>query len=144
MIARAPVIALSVALALAPAVALASTSSGPVKGAHYKGASGPGYPLTFQISGNGKQVTHLVVAFEETCNGSAGDVPPKFDFPTLTISHGKFHGSSTDHFGKKVSQGLHIKGHFSGRKATGTVSDTSKIKSLPTCTETTPFSAKVK
>jgi hypothetical protein len=144
MITSARLVAVTLALAVAPTVAMAATGGGPVRGAHYKGTVGPGYPVTFHVSANGKHVTDLVVAFEETCNGAGPPAAPKFHFKTLTIKAGKFTGSSTEHYGPKASDALHITGHFDGRKAMGKVSDRSKITSLPTCTETEPFTAKVK
>lgn len=137
-----PALAVTV-LVVVPVLAIAA-GGGAVKGARYSGTVGPGYPMSFKVSANGAEVTDLVVAFEETCNGAAGSIPPKFHFGTLAIRSGRFSGRDTDHFGSKVSDGLHITGSFRGRKATGKVSDTSKIKSLPTCTQTEPFTAKAK
>jgi hypothetical protein len=128
------------ALAVAPVLAIASTP----KDGRYSGTVGPGYPIHFQISGTGKTVTDLVVAFDETCNGAPSDTPPQFHFNTLTISRGKFSGNSTDHFGKTVSDALRINGSIAGRKVTGKVTDVSKIKSLPACTQTESFTAKLK
>jgi hypothetical protein len=132
-----------VTLAGVPTIALAS-ARGPVKRGHYSGTIGPGYPITFHVSSSGKAVTDLVVGFAETCNGAPSDTAPKFHFKTLTISKGKFSGNSTDHFGKTVSDALRISGTISGRKASGKVTDVSRIKSLPTCTQSEPFTAKVK
>jgi len=131
------------ALASLPIVALAA-GGGPVKGARYSGSVGPGYPMSFKVSADGKAVDDLVVAYDETCSPGAGDEAPKFHYNTLSIKNGKFSGESTDHFGKTVSDALHISGSFSGRDATGKVSDLSKIKSLPNCTQTEPFTAKAK
>jgi hypothetical protein len=89
-------------------------------------------------------VEDLVVGFDETCNGAPADTAPLFHFKALAIGGGRFSGSSTDHFGKTVSDALRISGTFNGREATGKVSDLSKIKSLPSCTQTEPFTAKVK
>ena len=97
--------------------------------------------MHFRVSSNGQNVEHLVVSYEETCSPGAGSTPPKFHYPTLRIEHGKFSGSSTDHFGKTVSDVLRIDGTFKGGKATGTVTDKSHIKSLPNCHETSPFTA---
>jgi hypothetical protein len=127
------------ALAVVPVVAIAA-----VNGARYSGTVGPGYPISFRVSADGTEVTDLSVADEETCNGSAGSTAPKFRFGTLVIRGGKFSGHDTGHFGSTVSEGLHISGSFNGREATGKVSDTSKIKSLPTCTQTEDFTAKAK
>ena len=136
-------LAVFVSLACA-AAASAAGAKGPVKGAKYAGLIGPGYPLSFRISANGQNVDDLVVSFEETCSPGAGSVAPKFHFNTLTITHGNFSGSSTDHFGKTVSDALKINGTFEGRKATGTVTDKSHIKSLPNCSQTEPFTATAK
>jgi hypothetical protein len=137
------VIAAVVALVVVPALA-AAAGGGPVKGGRYSGLVGPGYPISFRISAQGSAVEDLVVGFDETCNGAPAETAPLFHFKTLAISGGKFSGSSTDHFGKTVSDALHISGSFSGRVANGKVSDLSKIKSLPNCTQSEPFTAKVK
>jgi hypothetical protein len=139
-------IALAVALAAlasVPVLALAA-GGGPVKGAKYSGSIGPGYPMSFKVSANGRDVDSLVVAFEETCSPGAGSVAPKYHYPTLAITGGKFSGTSTDSFGKTVSDRLQISGSFSGRDASGKVKDFSHIKSLPNCTQTEPFTAKAK
>jgi hypothetical protein len=137
------VIAAVFALAAIPALALAA-GGGPVKGGRYSGLVGPGYPISFRISARGGTVEDLVVGFDETCNGAPAETAPLFHFKALAISGGRFSGSSTDHFGKTVSDALRISGTFEGREATGKVSDLSKIKSLPSCTQTEPFTAKVK
>jgi hypothetical protein len=136
--------AVLMSLACAAATASAAGSKGPVKGAKYSGLVGPGYKMSFRVSANGQDVDHLVVAFEETCSPGAGSVAPKFHFDTLQIKHDKFSGSSTDHFGKTVSDALRIKGTFDARKATGTVTDKAHIKSLPNCSQTEPFTAMAK
>jgi hypothetical protein len=128
-------------LACGPSLALAS---GPPKDGHYSGEIGPGYPINFSVSANGTVISGLVVGFEETCNGAGPTTAPLFHFNTLQIKMGKFSGSSTDHFGKKASDALRISGAFSDGKATGKLTDTSKITSLPTCTESEPFTAKTK
>jgi hypothetical protein len=120
---------------------VAQASSAPKGNAQYSGTSGPGYPLTFQISSDGTAVDNLVVAFEETCNGSAGNVAPKFDFKTLAITNGEFSGTTIEAYNAKNSDTLHISGSFNGGVATGQVSDTSRIFSLPTCTEVSSFQA---
>jgi hypothetical protein len=99
--------------------------------------------MSFRISANGKEVEDLVVAFEATCAPGAGDVAPKWDFGTLTVTAGKFRGS-TGEDKDKVSNALRIEGKFDGAKATGSVTDTLHITSLPSCTQTEPFTAKVK
>jgi hypothetical protein len=130
-----------VTLACAGATAFAAASKEPVAGARYTGSVGPGYPMSFRVSGNGQDVQDLVVSFLETCSPGAGSAAPKFHFNTAKIKHGKFSGSSTDHFGPTVSDALTIDGTFDGRKETGTVTDKSHIKSLPNCSQTEPFTA---
>jgi hypothetical protein len=138
------VLAVLVALGCAAATASATGVKGPVKGAKYSGSVGPGYPMSFRVSANGKQIDDLVVSFEETCSPGAGSVAPKFRFRTLTISRREFSGSTTDHFGKTESDGLKIKGTFDGPKASGKLTDKSHIKSLPNCSQTEPFTATAK
>jgi hypothetical protein len=143
LVALASLAVAALAAAVVPMLAIAS-SSAPVKGGHYSGTVGPGYPISFRVSARGTSVTDLVVAFEETCNGAAGNTAPQFHFKTLGIRRGTFSGSSTDRFGKTVSDALRISGSFAGRKVTGKVADVSKIKSLHTCTQTEPFTAQLK
>ncbi len=133
-----------VLLACAAATAAAAASKPPVKGAKYSGLVGPGYRMSFRVSANGQHVDHLVVAFEETCSPGAGSVAPQFHFDTLKITRDNFSSSSTDHFGRTESDVLTIKGTFDGRKATGSVTDKSHIKSLPNCSQTEPFTALAK
>ncbi|MGO9322779.1 MAG: hypothetical protein ACLQBY_18525 [Solirubrobacteraceae bacterium] len=128
-------------LAGAPVLAMAA---GSVRDGHYSGFVGPGYPISFQVTSNGTIVKSLVVAFEATCSPGAGQTAPLFHFKTLAVKDGKFSGASTDHFGNTVSDALRISGSLSGAKATGKVTDTSNIKSLPSCTQSEPFTAKVK
>jgi len=139
---RLPTLVLAV-LALA-SVAVPAIASGGVRDGHYSGFVGPGYPIHFQVSSNGTVVKDLVVAFEATCSPGASQTAPLFHFKTLEVKDGKFSGASTDHFGTTVSDALRISGSFSGAKATGKVSDRSSIKSLPSCTQTEPFTAKLK
>lgn len=113
----------------------------PVKNGHYKGVVGPGWAISFHVSANGTKVEQLVAAFDVGCNGGASTEAAKFHFGSLAIRDGHFSGRSTDAFGKKVSEVVHISGSFAGRSATGKVSDTSNIASLPSCTETSPFTA---
>lgn len=130
-----------VSLGCAAATASAASSEGPVKGARYSGLVGPGYKMKFRVSANGQDVDGLVVSFLETCSPGAGSVAPRFHFNTLKIEHAKFSGTSTDHFGKTVSDTLKISGTFDGGKAAGKVTDKSRIKSLPNCSQTEPFTA---
>jgi hypothetical protein len=144
-ITRIGVAALAVlAFAVAAAIAAADAGSGPVKGARYKGFTGPGYPMSFRVSANGQEIDDLVVAIEATCLPGAGSVAPKFDFKTLSVTHGKFSGSTDDPGDGGASNDLKIKGTFDGRKASGSVTDRAAIKSIGSCTETEPFTASAK
>ncbi len=136
-------------LTLAGSPGLSAAAGGGEGGGHaksgaYSGVVGPGYPISFRVAAKGAAVEELVVSFEETCNGAAGETAPKFHFKTLKITDGKFSGSSSDHFGPTASDALRINGSIDGGAASGKVTDTSKIKSLPTCTESEPFTAKAK
>jgi hypothetical protein len=119
----------------------AQLAGGQAKGTTYTGTSGPGYPLHFRISANGKAVDDLVVSFEETCTPGAGNTAPQFDFGTLAIRAGRFSGTAVDHSGSTVTNTLRINGSFFGRTAAGTVSDRAVITSLQPCTETSSFTA---
>jgi hypothetical protein len=124
--------------------ASAAGASGGVKSGSYVGEVGPGYKVTFDINASGTAIDTLVVSFDETCNGAPADIPPLFHFGTLSINGGSFSGASTDHFGKKVSDALRIKGTVHGDTVKGSVTSKSYIKSLGTCDETEPFSAQLK
>jgi len=139
---RLPALALAL-LALAGSSSLALASSA-VKDGEYTGFVGPGYPISFRVEANGKVVKDLVVAFDETCSPGASVTAPLFHFGELRIEAGKFEGSVSRHFGTTVFQALHIRASFSDGKATGDVSDRASITSLPTCTQTEPFTAKPK
>jgi hypothetical protein len=127
-------------------VLLSATVAGAsgVQSGSYVGEVGPGYKVTFEINASATAIDALVVSFDETCNGAPADVPPQFHFNTLAITDGRFSGASTDHFGKKVSDALRIKGTVQGSTVKGTVMSKSFIKSLGTCDETEPFSAQLK
>ena len=139
---RLPALALT-ALALAGSTSLALASS-TVRDGAYNGFVGPGYPISFRVEANGTVVKNLDVAIEATCSPGAGSVAPVYHFGELRIKRHKFAGSSSRHFGKTVFQAVHISASLSGGKGTGDVSDTSSITSLPTCTQTEPFTAKLK
>jgi hypothetical protein len=140
----APLLAALIGFAASPILAVASAAGEHVKSGSYAGTVGPGYPLSFRVSANGTEVSDLVLGFDESCNGAPAETAPLFHFKTLKIEGGKFSGSSIDHFGTTVSDSLHISGRFSGSEVTGKVTDTSAIKSLPSCTESEPFTAKAK
>jgi hypothetical protein len=137
---RAAITAIACAAA-APAVAIAD--SGPKAGAEYSGSIGPGYPIHFKVSGNGKTIHALSVHFEATCLPGAGSVAPAFPFNTLAIKHGEFAGdSSLNTPGSSMS--IRLEGSFDGTKATGKVIGRESIKSLGSCKQTEPFTAHVK
>lgn len=142
-VARAAVFVFVIATLVLPSTG-AALAGGSITSGSYKGAVGPGYPLTFTVSSSGPSINDLVVSFDETCNGAPADTPPKFHFKTLSVTDGKFSGASTDHFGKTASDALQIKGTISGDKASGTVSSKSFIKSLGSCSEVEPFNATLK
>jgi hypothetical protein len=119
----------------------ALSGSAPVGTTAYSGTVGPGWLITFDVSARATTVTNLVVAYDETCNGPPSDVTPTFRFKTLTITSGEFTGTTFESFGLAQSDTVHIAGTFSGGVAAGQVSDTSRIKGLPTCTQTSPFEA---
>ena len=109
------------------------------------GPIGAGFPISFRVSANGKAVDNLVVHYEvTTCGGSPGNSPPAYRFNALAIKSGSFSGSLTSRSGSRQSISLRITGTFFGRVATGTVTATQRITSLPTCTESESFTAKAK
>jgi hypothetical protein len=128
------------ALAL-PSASSAFAGGSDVSGS-YKGDVGPGYPMTFKVSGS--SIDDLVVAFDETCNGAPPNTPPKFHFKTLSLSDGKFSGETAGDFGPDFTDTLEIKGSLSGGKSSGTVTSKSWIKSLGSCTQAEPFDATLK
>jgi hypothetical protein len=132
-----------VVLALAGSSSLA-LASGTARDGKYSGSVGPGYPISFRVDANGTVVKNLDVAIEATCQPGAGDVAPVYHFGQARIEHDKFSGSTSEGLGTTVSNVVHISASLSDGKATGEVSDRASITSLPTCTETEPFTAKVK
>ncbi len=124
---------------LTSTMALASSSK--PADAKYTGETGPGYPMHFEVIDNGSEVSKLVVAFEATCGPGAGSVAPDFDFGNLSIHEGSFSGA-TERTSSTVSDSLRIEGKFKDDRFTGEVTDTHRITSLPTCTQSEPFSAK--
>lgn len=110
----------------------------------YAGTIGPGFPISFRVSANGKAVDNLVLHYEvTTCGGAPGNVAPTYRFKALAIRSGSFSGALSDHSAKQ-SFSLRISGTFFGRVVTGKVTATQHITSLPTCTETEAFTAKAK
>ncbi len=124
----------------------ARAGGGEVHHARYSGAIGPGYPINFRVSANGKAVIGLVLHYElTTCpGGGAGNRAPAFHFKTLEIKSGSFTGALTDHSGSGDSFMLRIGGTFFGRVATGHVTGTQRITGVPTCTESEDFTARAK
>ena len=120
---------------------VAQSGSAPAGSTAYSGTVGPGWLITFDVSPHSTTVDNLVVAYDETCNGAPSDVTPTFRFRPITITSGEFTGTTTESFGPAVSDTIHIDGTFSGGVAAGQISDTSKVASFPTCTQTSPFVA---
>ena len=115
----------------------------PKKGARYVGTIGPGFPVHFRVSKDGKSVDRLVARFTPTCQGVAGGTA-KFTFGSRPIHGGKFSGFSVDHLGPTVTLTLAIRGHFGpGGVASGEVTATAQIKSLGKCKQPEPFTAAI-
>jgi hypothetical protein len=132
-----------VALACVAVPAVAIATSGPKTGSEYSGSIGPGYPIHFKVSSNGKTIDDLSVHFEATCLPGAGDVAPSFPFHALAIKDDAFAGdSSLTTPGSSMS--IRLEGKFDGREATGKVVGHESIKSLGSCTQTEPFTVHVK
>lgn len=136
-----PLVVVLVATTLLATTTAVASGGGP-RDSKYAGETGPGYPLHFDVIENGSQVSKLIVAFEATCDPGAGDVAPKYDFGTLTIRNGSFSGATSRSFGPTVSDSIRIEGKFKDDRFTGDVTDTQRITSLPTCTQSEPFTAK--
>jgi hypothetical protein len=134
------IVVVVVATMLTATIAVASSSK--PTDAKYAGETGPGYPMHFEVIDNGSRVSKLVVAFEATCDPGAGSVAPDFDFGSLTIHDGSFSGATNRSFGPTVSDSVRIDAKFKDDRFTGDVTDTQRITSLPTCTQSEPFSAK--
>lgn len=120
-------------------------AAAPQKGARYVGSSGPGYPLHFRVSKDGKSVDRLVVRFNPTCEAATGTTTTKFSFGPRRIRGGRFSGQSVVHRGPTQTMTLRINGRFAaGGTASGQVVVTQQVKSLGKCKETSPFTAAVK
>jgi hypothetical protein len=119
----------------------AKLPGGEVKDLKYSGSSGPGFPLSFRVSGSGKSVDDLVVLFDETCTPGAGNSDETFKFGPVRIVSGRFSTSADTVGGAGTEQSLSAKGEFFGRTAVGTVTDHVTITSLTPCTETVPLMA---
>jgi hypothetical protein len=98
--------------------------------------------MHFDVTDNGGAVSKLVVAFEATCDPGAGSVAPDFRFKTVIMHDGSFSAATNRSFGPTVSDFLRIDAKFKDGRFTGDVTDTERITSLPTCTQSEPFSAK--
>jgi hypothetical protein len=116
-------------------------AGGEVKDLKYSGSSGPGYPISFRVSGNGKSVDDLVVLFDETCTPGAGNSDDTFRFGPVRVVSGRFSTSADTVGSAGTEESLSVKGEFFGRTAVGTVSDHVTITSLTPCTEAVPFMA---
>ncbi len=139
---RLPALVLTVfAVAGSSSLALASSTA---RDGEYSGFVGPGYPISFRVEANGTVVKNLDVSIEATCQPGAGDIAPTYRFGEAKIEHDKFSGSTSRGSGTSVSNAVHISATISNGKATGEVSDREAITSLPTCTDTEPFTAKLK
>lgn len=119
-------------------------SGGEADHATYAGSIGPGYPISFRVSANGKAVDGLVLDDDVTCGAGAGNSAPAYRFGTLPIKSGSFSGTASDQFGPGDSVSIRITGTFFGRVATGQVAATQQIRSLGSCTQTEPFTANAK
>ena len=116
----------------------------PKKGARYVGTSGPGFPLHFKVSKDGKSVEKMVFRFDPTCESGVSSTSAKFSFGSRPIRGGKFSGFSVQHRGPTVTLTLRVNGHFeSGGSASGEVTATSQVKSLGKCKESSPFTAAI-
>lgn len=134
---------LALGCAAVPAAAVAIAGSGPKPGSEYSGSIGPGYPIHFKVSRNGKTIEALSVHFEATCLPGAGSVAPAFSFNPLAIKDAAFNGdSSLTTPGSSMS--IRLEGRFHGTEATGKVIGRESIKSLGSCTQTEPFTAHLK
>jgi hypothetical protein len=119
----------------------ARAAGGQKAGARYGGSIGAGYPISFTVSKDGTTIDGLTLNFLNTCQPGAGTIAPTFHFGPLPIKSGSFSGSTELGAGGTVSDSMQITGSFFGKVATGTITDTAHIKSLPDCTATEPFSA---
>jgi hypothetical protein len=123
----------------------ARAGGGQVDHAKYSGAIGPGYPINLRVSADGKAVDGLVLGYEvTTCGGAPSNTAPTFHIGRLEIRSGSFTRTASDHFGPGDPVSLRISGTFFGRVATGQVTATQHITSLPTCTESEDFTAKAR
>lgn len=132
----------------------AAASGGQAGGAKYSGTIPPGDPISFRVSANGRAVDGLVLRYEATtCSGVGNELPPKTHFKPLAIKSGSFSGTVTDHTAGQVIGGrhfpgststLHISATFFGHLAAGQVSITERDPGVPTCAESTAFTASTK
>jgi hypothetical protein len=130
-------------LALATTAGLAA-ASGTVKDGLYKGKASL-FPLSFHVSGAGKNVTAFKLSYEiTTCGAPGSDVAPTYLFPTMRIVHGAFSGELKKSSGPREKFGFTVSGKIgTDGAATGHGVATDKITSLPTCTEKFTFTAKL-
>jgi hypothetical protein len=117
----------------------ASPPGGQVRGAQYAGTIGPGFPISFHVSADGRTVAGLVLNFDHTCGQAHRS--STYRFGGLTIRGSSFSGASIDHFGPKASDSLRVSGTFFGRVAVGQVTGTRHLTRLRRCTLSDGFTA---
>lgn len=132
----------------------AAASGGQAGGAKYSGSIPPGDPISFRVSATGKAVDGLVLRYEATtCPGVGNELPPTTHFKTLAIKSGSFSGTATHKFPGQVIGSRHFPGNtwtyrisatFFGRLAAGQVSVAEHDPGVPTCSESTAFTASTK
>ncbi len=145
-------IAVSAGSVSAGAASARSASAGSARGhtagsatpkpGHYSGAAGL-FNLSFTVSANGKQITHLVTDYNPAAECNVPTSIQSEAFPTLAVRKGAFTGSTTLGSAGSV-QFFSIKGSFSTpTKAAGTIHGHFTIphNALPPCSNTTAFAA---
>ncbi|HEY5061474.1 MAG TPA: hypothetical protein VII52_08045 [Gemmatimonadaceae bacterium] len=142
---------LTKALALALLVVLTGTAYSALASSHsalspkagrYSGFAGP-QAISFKVSADRKTITKLSTAFNPAtfCSIPAGESQVRF--PTLKVHNGHFSGKVTQTEGTPTH--FSIKGRFvTPTSATGKISGSFTIRSLPPCDATAPFSVKRK
>ena len=112
----------------------------------YAGSAGAGFPVSFTVSSNGKEIIKLRTDFEGTINcGPPATDPPYFDFPSLELAGDSFHGATTIADRAGTSPSYTIKGTFStATHADGTIHVFFSYphNALPPCNETDAFSVR--
>ena len=101
--------------------------------------------INFKVSANATTITNLSTTYNPAvdCGIPADQVHERF--PNLKIKNGRFSGSLSISDGPKQTEHFSITGAFSTSvRASGKISGTIKLKSFPTCNNTTQFSVKRK